>query len=331
MTDSYTFRVVFAGLCGYVPNKSLDDENDPPTRMRVLLPEGIRSAEKLHLQHHLSALVIPSDNLKNDNGSVPDLEFKRRNGREFDFYDLSGLDVSLEIDDAEPSDLQVAFGELSKPIPDDFIPPTGPEAKLFAWVPRLDVAAGADGAGAVISTCWGKSPNTDRVDARIELSSGRLQTQRLSIIPGEMVEKTAIWELRKVTDPVGAGLVRQATADTVSWEHDVPVDNVVTLVGKRFNGSEIYRLELGPADVNETQFDIDISSLEWPEILNVSNQYDPPKVLQDLTILYRLTEAVDPDPFEPEPPLPIPHFFLPEGLGRPVHCPEGVFAPDSNA
>jgi hypothetical protein len=101
----YDVKIVFSGLCAYVPNKALGVAADPPTRMRLVMPD-LRVARKVgvhQVARHLPVLAIDSGFLAGGagaaTGSKAVLPIARR---EISFAFQSAAGIALSIDQSGP-------------------------------------------------------------------------------------------------------------------------------------------------------------------------------------------------------------------------------------
>ena len=97
----YDVKIVFSGLCAYVPNKPLGVAADPPTRMRLVMPD-LRVAKKVgvhQVARHLPVLAIDPGFLAGGagaaTGSMAVLPIARRE-ISFAFKRAAGLGLSID-------------------------------------------------------------------------------------------------------------------------------------------------------------------------------------------------------------------------------------------
>jgi hypothetical protein len=102
---AYDVKIVFSGLCAYVPNKALGAPADPPTRMRLVMPD-LRVARKVgvhQVARHLPVLAIDPGFLAGGagaaTGSMAVLPIARR---EISFAFQSAAGIALSIDQSGP-------------------------------------------------------------------------------------------------------------------------------------------------------------------------------------------------------------------------------------
>ncbi len=102
---AYDVKIVFSGLCAYVPNKALGAPADPPTRMRLVMPD-LRVARKVgvhQVARHLPVLAIDPGFLAGGagaaTGSTAVLPIARR---EISFAFKSPAGIALSIDQSGP-------------------------------------------------------------------------------------------------------------------------------------------------------------------------------------------------------------------------------------
>jgi len=101
---AYDVKIVFSGLCAYVPNKALGAPADPPTRMRLVMPD-LRVARTVGVHkvaRHLPVLAIDPGFLAGGagaaTGSMAVLPIARR---EISFAFTSAAAIALTIDQQE--------------------------------------------------------------------------------------------------------------------------------------------------------------------------------------------------------------------------------------
>ena len=104
----------------------------------------------------------------------------------------------------------------------------------------------------------------------------------------------------------------------------------VFLIGTRFSdGSEAFRIEVGPENAQATVADITVLSGEAEGLFNYTLKRDDPSLAVDIKLLYRLSEAFDPDRRPVIGIQPIPQRSGGQGLS--IHCPRALFVDNQSA
>ena len=96
---SFNVKMIFNGLCAYVPDEELGSEEVSPSRMTVLMPNAGRTSQKVRgldgrkLRNHYPVLKFFSGNLL-ERGSMP--------GNAEMQWHLDGMEVTFEIQEVYP-------------------------------------------------------------------------------------------------------------------------------------------------------------------------------------------------------------------------------------
>ncbi|MEP7010824.1 MAG: hypothetical protein ABJC13_10910 [Acidobacteriota bacterium] len=185
MATSFTLVIAFTGLVAFVP---VPDSNAPKSVWALLVNaedgSGSCSPKKSHLHPHFAQMRIPSKNLCTKASCPPGLP-------EVVSYDLESTDIKLESTGTPPVTVcctkgsekkvfEISAGNLTQ---EASVPASPCEATDFSWV--ADINKFSTDFAKVCEYCldeaWSliKVP-ADRISARIKLTSGLLQTTRLT-------------------------------------------------------------------------------------------------------------------------------------------------------
>jgi hypothetical protein len=321
--NPYSFEAVFSGACGFVPNKPLVDLDNPPTRMRVLLPEGTSGVKSQRVSPHYPFLKIPLKNLASSAGLSPSLTFKSGDEVWYVIFLVADWDIEFSFGaTGYPQKLKIVNGE-----PLDPENPTGNERYYFFFLASLEEVAPS--VSFVDPSCVQDNIDGERVSARFTLTSGEIKVKGLTTLGGEYV----VWEF-KPEDGEGTIPERKVLANAVSVSKQ-GLTEVTLLKGSRTvdGQKEEFEVSLRPPD-GENDISIEIGNSEWERIIDIpgGEEEDPDElnengqyVARDLKVVYRLSQQVDPSLPIPKY-LPLPHAIPPGGAGRPVHCPFALYA-----
>ena len=316
----YKFTCMFTGLCGFVFNKPFAQT---PERARVLLPEGDESAIRESLVTHRSILLIPKANLKSIDGIKPPqpyiLQAKGRVAMLVFF--LTDQEMSFDFSgEGEPKALEVNSCPIANPEN-----PVGNEKNSLLTIARLE--KGAPGASALADGCLADPPDVERVDARVLISGGSLYVRSLTEINGT----PDVWDFKV---PNGEGippLFSQVLAEEVVLERRKMESNVVLLGTSLSDGSDAFRLEVGPDDT-ESEVEITVLCGEAEGLLDQKPFRDENErdLAKDIRLLYRLSTVFDADAFDSFGIQPIPQRRR-GGFGLSIHCPRTLFVAHPDA
>lgn len=251
---TYLFRMRFAGLCAFVPEKDLGFEDN---HVKVLLvdpgaaPKGLLSRE---LRPHSRILRFPVANLAGVNGSggnMKDLKGTR---------ELDGVDLTLCLRDRDTKEYRSLNGGLQ------IVSNTGGQAikpqiftleeTNFAWIPCMDDILPVAEVNPDFLGDFSQVGPEKILGARIRLDKGTLRTDAVST----HLEDFVVFQF--VPTPYHGTLVRQAMAHWAALDVDVDVgfDVVIRLQPFGPNGPNAVE-ELVLSSKSQEAVVVDISNL----------------------------------------------------------------------
>jgi hypothetical protein len=169
---SFHFRVVFTGLCAYVPNRPIDPVGlvkDKPTRVQVIMVDAREprtAVDSSKLPPHFPIAYIEAENLAASNG-VP-------SGTRLEWL-LDRRELTFELADGKPTHFDLVQGALVAPTP--LIPgkPTAPVPRAatdFGWGAHME--AHAPDFAQIDPLCFQDAGSKGLVATRVVLTQGRL-------------------------------------------------------------------------------------------------------------------------------------------------------------
>ncbi|HEV3459680.1 MAG TPA: hypothetical protein VHG32_24270 [Thermoanaerobaculia bacterium] len=304
---SYTFRIVFGGLCALVPREK---------------------------EHELDILLI---NTQNDRAGklshVPPLHVPRL---EFDLADLTGgssvpagtlgywrLKFEQLAISAKGSSQPLTFaGDLST-IQSGKTGAGIKPSRDFSWIP--DLRSVCPLAGNVEADCFAAQPvmgaNRGFIMGRLTLDRGVANVRDVSSYRGDEVMAEFLPKY------AGSTAARAAMPHLAQVTMDVDDGEVVTITGKRFDGKKPRSLHLGPAKPGD-EIEVHLTNLCCGGYLDVDDS-KPPKEDDDFECFYILCQNFDELLRKlPRLPIPVPVEFatapkkgsLVGGGGNPIAC-----------
>jgi hypothetical protein len=321
---SYTFDCVFSGLCGFVLNKPLRAD-PPPTRARVLIPEGDVGAFREKVSVHRPMLLIPAKNIR-PGGRIPDFILQVRSADPIAVYFLNGLELTF---DFHAEGLPAGFAVNSAKVLDPENPEGDAERTSFEMI--ADIERGAADARTVHPSCLSNPPARERVEARVLLTDGKLFVRSLihfvDPITHQLVDE--VWEFKKSG---GSPTFSQVLAEDVVLEKEELSSDVDLVFNNLDDSSSLaFKLKVGPAPLEtlETKVEITVLNSELEGLLGLQSFVPNPRFATDIKLIYRLSTAWD-GISSTAPVLPIPRRRI-GGIGRPINCPRTSFVDDPAA
>lgn len=243
----YTFRLKFAGLCGFVPDRPLEPGARLDKMDVLLVNTRHESAQGLYKrpEPHTPMLQFDMRNVPGVNGTMGDAK---------GLWDLADEDLRLYTRSrggARWRDLDRGIsvnGNLAGRSGDR--PRAQEEEHNLCWVPAIDEVL--PGAGEVHPDCLAERPNTGRVRARFRLRQGLLKTHDV----GKYLDDYVVAQF--VPPPAGRPAVTQALAHWVAVEiTNLPDDEEIMLVSYSLSqGGEKRKLVLASAGDPEVEVEI---------------------------------------------------------------------------
>lgn len=320
----YTFVATITGACGFVPNKPLADPDNPPTRLRVMMPDGTVGVRSQRVYAHYPFVKVRVDDLISWKGLPPSLTFKTGENIWYSVFLPFDWDMEFIFDAIGwPQDLQIVNG-----VPVNPENPVGNEQEYFFFLAAFEDVAPS--ASFVDHTCFQDGIDGQRVRARLAIDSGEVKVAGLTMLDGEFV----VWEFRPENSD-GEGIGRKVLANAVSVSR-IGLSEPTTIRGYRVTDGqpEEFTITLRPPD-GDSSVSIEIGNAELEKITGVTipgAEQDPDEldnqgqyVARDLKVVYRLSQQVDPSMPLPSH-LPLAHAVVAGGSGRPVHCPFALYS-----
>lgn len=203
----YTFRIVFSGLCAFVPDRSFD-ANPGPSSITVLLPNLLNPfplSNKI-LTPHYPTLAYDLAQRKPESTKEAPLVWKEEKQPDKGLCFLLGEDLKINAQSQGADQLHLVNGHNGG----DAIKANGADETSVWWMAKLDKAA--SGAGlAKLAMQPPRIPNPTDIISRLQLSRGVLSSWEL--VDGvckfdhqstyeQQIAREVAWELRGVTGPV---------------------------------------------------------------------------------------------------------------------------------
>jgi hypothetical protein len=305
---SYTFRIVFGGLCALVPREK---------------------------EHQLDILLINTQNARADKLShVPPLHVPRL---EFDLANLTGgssvpagtlgywrLQFEQLAISAKGSSQPLTFAGNLTTIQSGKTSTNPPSSRDFSWIP--DLTSVCPPAGNVEADCFAAQPvmglKKGFIMGRLTLDRGVANVRDVSSYRGDEV----LAEF--VPKPGGSTAARAAMPHLAQVAIDVDDGEVVTITGTRFDGKKPRALHLGPAKPGGA-IEVHLTNLCCGGYLDVDGS-KPPKEDDDFECFYILCQNFDELLRKlPRLPIPVPVEFatvtnpitgIAGGGGNPIAC-----------
>lgn len=276
---SYTFRVLFSGLCAFVPNKPFEQEDGPPLEVTVLLQNLLRPASLVGspdgdaLDPHFPSLEFDLADLHPLSPRKPDLR-REDNGKGACL--LFGEDISFDLALPEGVERKLSIPATKQPETD--LKQSTPENQdsLF-WLARLEKAAPDQFVDPKLLD--GPLLGGEKlVLARLKLDHGFLRVSRLServcsFIPVDGVEP-----------------YEQQIATELALDID-GVEGPTSIVLRAPDGLERV-LMLSPVRRSRL-LEIRIQNREIDDLLGIPRSLLPERELADFQVHYNLVSSAD--------------------------------------
>jgi len=282
----FTFRIVFTGLCAFVPDKPFDEG---PTQVQVLLPNVLKArsvhppepvepkeSDSLILPPHLPMLTFNMKHLRPSDGQptffVKDrLDLDERLGMVL----LLNEDLAVQAEAPDPGALQIN----NEPV-DPSKPLTAAQRKSMFWLTKVDEKlVGTD--RRVRSELLGPlSSDEKKIISRILLTTGLLSTNKLS---------EAGWQYLEIDEPIAKGNGRRiATQLALELKSEKPV--VLSMRG--FGAPQGGKIVFAPPKDSNDDVEINIQNLEPDIFLGVPQGQQAPHIDPDFSVYYDLLEGL---------------------------------------
>lgn len=352
---SYTFRVIFEGVCGFVPDRKFfkkagaiwtKNECDPPTEVDVLLPDLSRAEYNTQVSQdlrvfrspHFALLQFDYGQLENETTRRVDLAYRtdvssraergllclKREQIRF-IVDANNKD-ELEFAGWTPENQESPWREiLAPPTPGLHVPdPTYPDqAKSLWWLPRLDeIESHYDRARCdQLRDHYHALP--EDLQSRVEIDGGFLRTFDFNRnVDGEPQP----WRFLPADQRTGAGVWNRAIGNRLALEFYDVTDPVKIELKRLGNDVQTTYLQLAPeagADVEELE--VVITNSEPERLFSAEDRLTAQLPDPDFEeFYYMLTEPED--YFEPMP-VPNPPGFGLLGISDKPCSPVGINHP----
>ncbi len=246
-----TLYMHFTGLCGFVPNPSLQ-------RMRVVLVDAT-TANTCHDEPHRAVLstvtsnVVTGASVRGGDGNY--YEHGDPTARQFTYFDIPGQE--LWVGGTQGSNSLIVPGGLGRPVDC----PDVTNITNFYWIGRMDEVS--PGTGNLLPDGLSSSNVPSEVTARFVLSTGTISSFLIAAQPSGRVVK---WEFKKVGGPSTAQPTR-ALAEEILVEVPFPVGSTsvdINGIGGIHNASTV---PLKPIRLNRSsQVHVWIENMPWPDI-----------------------------------------------------------------
>jgi hypothetical protein len=254
--STYKFRVIFSGLCGFVPRGNKGEESDPK-RVDVLLaktsdgaPDASSFSEYQELSPHVAMVQFVAGNLVGVDDTVTAKGIWRLTGEDVNFrlISVNGVDgrdlnrgVSMKLDGRREGH-RSPF-EDTKNITDPGA--RGRDLKNqtadFSWLPEMEKVIGGKNA-AVNPACFSDNPS-GFVVARFRLEEGVLISKDLGVYRGSPIVAQFVPAFENDSE------YSQALAHRVALEADIDDSFNVVFEAKNFKGDTTCSIVLKPGNI----------------------------------------------------------------------------------
>lgn len=311
---AFTFRIVFSGLCAFVPSKSFD--NSYPEKVRVLLPNVLRARTVLRPKPDADdvlesdAFILPPH--------FPLITFDERTLRQCNVQQFHFVKERPDLDDPAAQRMGVALLQkqdifiwpdghqpkaqslrLINPKVENRASPTAEELESLSWLTKIDGLLGRP--RPVISDLLRDSldEKEDRIISRVLLQEGRLKTHSLT---------SPRWEYLPVgkAATLGAG---ERVAKSLALE--LEANEKVKLIFRSFGSADTQKMIFAPPlDAPHEDVEIQLLNLEADDLLGVKAEEKKPSpgIDPDFSVYYDLIKG-----FKEQEARPIPQRFLGDG------------------
>lgn len=286
---SYTFRLIFSGLCVFRIERS--DPNSKVKSAAVLLPQlrtprPLSGKNRIFEPHYPLLKYDPADLIGGTRRA--DLILPRsRDYNERHICVLSGETIKIRRPGKKPQESQLT---LKEGIPKDKSRPTKPgERRLFWWVAKMN------------SVIDGKLPNIKKKTkfaAEVSLQEGILRTHKLS----RQNDKLDIWSFQRPPYKPNSKAPLQAIASEVACDIRVSKPIELALSANKVERTLIFEPPTSPADPGEPVVEVRISNLELEDLIpDNARENEEPRYDDDFEVFYDLLAGGRPS----KPPIPV--------------------------
>jgi hypothetical protein len=275
---SYTLRVLFSGLCAFVPNRPFDQLDDPPTQVTVLLPNLLKpepldtnSPSGTTLDPHYPLLGFDLSDLHPQSQRKPDLS-REATGKGACL--LYGEEISLELNTPGNGHSKITIPSRPEAQPQaNQVKATLADQDSLYWLSRLDKATPNHFVNPKLLTIPLSQEDNPTLLARMKLDQGFLRASRLSEL---------------VCDFHGAnGYVQQIATELAL---DITgVEGPSAIILRSADGRE-RSLTLTPVR-RPGLIEIRIANLELDDFLGIPERMFPIRELADYQVFYKLVQA----------------------------------------
>jgi hypothetical protein len=316
---AFTFRIVFSGLCAFVPNKPFGITSQQ--EVRVLLPnvlkartiqrpqpdaDDVLASDAFILPPHFPLLTFDERTLRQSSGQIfhfvkERLDLDKPAGRRTGVTLLQKQDLYVWPDGREPRPESLRL--INGPV-ENLDNPSAEEKESLFWLTKIDELLGAGRPPIPELLRESLDQEENRIITRIRLQEGRLKTHSLT---------DPRWEYLPVGQvPVlGAG---KKVARSLALE--LEADEKVKLVFRAFGSADTQKMIFAPPlDDPHEDVEIQLLNLEPDNLLGVKEEEEEealsPSIDPDFAVYYDLIKG-----FQKQEPRPIPQRFTGEGAER---------------
>jgi hypothetical protein len=274
---SYTLRVLFSGLCAFVPNRPFDRLEDPPTQVTVLLPNLLKpqpldtnSPSGNTLEPHFPLLGFDLSDLHPQSQRKPDL-WREASGKGACL--LYGEEISLELNIPSNGHSKLTIPTRSENQPKEKQEEATPtDRESLYWLSRLDRATPKHFVIPTLLTDSLSQEDNPPLLARMRLEQGFLRVSKLS-------ERVCRFDGSN-------GYIQQIATELAL---DIPgVEGPAAIVLRGSDGTE-RSLTLTPVR-KPGVVEIRIENRELDDLLGIPQEMFPPRELADYQVFYKLVQ-----------------------------------------
>ncbi len=292
---SYTFRVIFEGVCAYVPDSPFFARNDQgkteaghPKALHVLVPNLTpigRIGTSLPIPNHYPTLRTRLRDLQSETDRNYQLLFRQPGGRdEMALFNLQGEEIDFKFE-ACSNEMAFTFGNWVAPNGQDRpnLSETR-EVQSLHWLPRLEeIAPDFDRIlPHLIDPTPGRFPAA--LSARFAIGGGFFRVAGFNREPRTSTPQT--WRFADPSNSNGTGVWNRAVGNRLALEYfKVKGPTRISLTAPRFGGTGT-RIVLAPPPGTTEDVELTVSNVE-PEMLfapeTAVSDFDP-----DFDVFYSL-------------------------------------------
>jgi hypothetical protein len=290
---AFTFRILFSGLCAFVPDKPFDSQ---PEKIQVLLPNVLKArpvtppvnpdldevpeTDEFILPPHLPMLTFDMKNLRPSDGQ-PSFFIRDRIdiGERIGMFLLLQEDLVLQAETPDPGGLQMNNVQVDVSTK----PTTKEQRRSLLWLSKLDEALPGQNLTVDPGLTGPLGSPEKRIVSRILLKSGLLATNGLSE-PG--------WQYLGIDDPIKKGGGRRvATQLALELKTEKPVE----INFQNFGSGQTGRMLFSPPQGSEEEdVEITIQNREPDIFLGVPQGQQAPHRDPDVSVYYDLLQGFSP-------------------------------------